>query len=852
MASKRYDNGVAIAPNKKKKISKLDAAMRDLSEANSSNVLLTEELEKAHETIRSLQFSLSSARSEFEEVNSVEFENNLGPSSTKNHRNEPAVEMTQFMSTMNQMTISSINVPECKPSAEGEDISRLDYDAWQDLLVNSLALAGVTDEMTKFVVFKNLQVRLQNEAIQPFSNAMHRLKSYFFASTSDIMLQRRKLALMAQQPSESDLAFIRRIMLVARQCDYPEEKQFEEVLSTVAEQAKHKEIRIAALKMMSRKASLSELIDKVREIETIRLNEEYVAKKQVVTEPLTASVNAVRATAEGQYVTFLATQPQHMVEPHTNEQIFVEDEDKGLSEEHFYHAAEQCFAIKMTCHNCGGVGHLLRACNLPVAARNGRLHDDRNQNEDTLEVDAVAKLEDKKEDENVKESIPESSINSRMVTALGTEHESLDNGVIQATVAGMPCDFLIDSGAQVNTMTESTFQRLVGNVEYSNGLHNIQQGTDRPLKAYATTEGIQVLCTFEAFLHISDNRPVFLEKFYVVREMRSLLGRSTATRYSVLLLVLKVPLSIPTFEKDNYNNWNRVAFVNNGGPFPKFNIPAVRINYDTTIPPCRNIYMNVPAAMKEAVDQRLKELTAADIIERVTDNMDTKFCSSMLVVPKGPHDFRLVVDLRGPNRYIVRSPYAMPSLEKILARLKDAKWFSRIDLSSAFFHIELDERSRHLTNFMTEFGVYRYKRLPFGLCNSPDIFQEVMERTILDGCEGVCNYLDDVLVFGGTKEEHDRNLSKVQERLRDHNVEVNHTKCIFGSQEVTFIGFELTSDGWRIDQDKINAIKNFRRPKSCAEVKKFPWSDNFVDKFLIDRATKTEHLRALANATRFY
>ncbi|XP_062712867.1 uncharacterized protein LOC134289990 [Aedes albopictus] len=312
MDSRRYDIGVANAPNKKKKSSKLDAAIRQLSEANSSNALLAEELEKAQETIRSLQTSLSSARSECGEVNSAEFENELGPSSTRRiaqRRNESTVELSRFVSSMNQMSVSSISVPECKPSMEGEDISRLDFDAWQDLLKNSLALAGITDEATQFTVFKVkagqklLEVFRATESsseapdleMHPFSNAMFRLKTYF-ASTSDVMLQRRKLALMTQQSNESDLAFIRRVGIAARQCEYPEGKQFEEVLSTVAEQAKHKEVRIAALRMMNRKAAMADLVDKVREIETIRLNEEYVAKKQAVAEPSAASVNAVRAT----------------------------------------------------------------------------------------------------------------------------------------------------------------------------------------------------------------------------------------------------------------------------------------------------------------------------------------------------------------------------------------------------------------------------------------------------------------------------------------------------------------------------------------------------------------------------
>lgn len=430
------------------------------------------------------------------------------------------------------------------------------------------------------------------------------------------------------------------------------------------------------------------------------------------------------------------------------------------------------------------------------------------------------------------------------------------DGVITAKVSGMVCQFLIDSGSQVNTVTHTVFKDLIDNVQYSKGLHNIQQGTDRPLKAYAKSDGIHVMCTFEAFLEISDDRPILLEKFYVVKEQRSLLSRATSTRYSVLLLGLKVPVDNGRAFGNIDDRWTHIGCIGvvseEPAQFPKFNIPPIKIPYDTSKPACRNIFTNIPAAMKQAVQQRLEEQVSAGIIERVTDSMDVAFCSSMLVVPKGNDDFRLVIDLRGPNRYILRSPYTMPTLEKILVQLQGAQWFSTIDLQSAFFHIELEEDSRHLTNFMTEFGMYRYIRLPFGLSNAPDVFQEVMERKILADCEGVLNYLDDILVFGRSKEEHDKNLAIVMDRLADHNVKINASKCVFGSQKVRFLGFELTDKGWRIEQGKLSAIKNFRRPSSCAEVKSFLGLITFVDRFLVHRATKTERLRALANADAFY
>ncbi|XP_062558328.1 uncharacterized protein K02A2.6-like [Armigeres subalbatus] len=427
----------------------------------------------------------------------------------------------------------------------------------------------------------------------------------------------------------------------------------------------------------------------------------------------------------------------------------------------------------------------------------------------------------------------------------------MDEGNIQATVAGMPCRFLIDSGAQVNTFTEALFRRMISDPNYSVHVFNIQEKSDRTLKAYATIGEIEVLATFEANLFISNDRPVYLEKFYVVRELRSLLGRPTATRYSVLMLGVKVPVSSDQNPTISFLT-GEIALVNAKNVFPKFNIPPVKISYNKSVPPCRNVYLSIPQSVRPLVEERLQQLVSADIIERVTDDMDTSFCSSMIVVPKGKHDIRLVIDLRGPNQYIYRTPFSMPTLESIVADLNGAHWFSTIDLSNAYFHVELDTESRHLTNFFTEFGMFRCVRLPFGLCNAPDIFQEILQRKILGGCKGVKNYQDDVLVFGGTKDEHDTNLAIVMARLKEHNVKLNESKCVFGSQKVDFLGFVLTPKGWEIDEEKMAAIKSFRRPQNCGEVKSFLGLVTFIDRFLLKRADITVNLRALANSDVFH
>ena len=257
-----------------------------------------------------------------------------------------------------------------------------------------------------------------------------------------------------------------------------------------------------------------------------------------------------------------------------------------------------------------------------------------------------------------------------------------DEGIIAATVAGMQCEFLIDSGAHVNTFTNTLFQKLMSKTDYSSSVYNLKNQTDRSLRAYATAGEIAVIATFEAHLFISDDRPILMEKFYVVDERRSLLSRPTATRYCVLMLGMKVPV---TFKEDKSVSWvdarlhsADILSVSGSTPFPKFNIPPVRINYNKDVAPCRNIFTNIPLAIKPMVQQRLNQLMAADIIEPVSDEMDKSFCSSVLVVPKGGEDFRLVIDLRGPNQYIYRTPFVMPTLEKILAELDGARWFSTI------------------------------------------------------------------------------------------------------------------------------------------------------------------------------
>lgn len=240
---------------------------------------------------------------------SIGFDSALGPTSTQRAQTSiPSndVEGSRFMSSVNQLSVSSINIPECKPLDGDDEIYRHSYEAWRELLEDTMRLAGVHDDATQFTIFKikagtrllqifrntKSQPDYPNPETEPFANAMHRLKTYF-GSGSDVMLQRRKLSLMTQNPGESSLAFITRVGSTARLCEYGEEKEFEEIVGTISENAVSKDVRIAALKMLSRKGTFSDLVDTVRELEAIRINEEFFKQKHQKME--SAAVAAVSA-----------------------------------------------------------------------------------------------------------------------------------------------------------------------------------------------------------------------------------------------------------------------------------------------------------------------------------------------------------------------------------------------------------------------------------------------------------------------------------------------------------------------------------------------------------------------------
>lgn len=134
--------------------------------------------------------------------------------------------------------------------------------------------------------------------------------------------------------------------------------------------------------------------------------------------------------------------------------------------------------------------------------------------------------------------------------------------------------------------------------------------------------------------------------------------------------------------------------------------------------------------------------------------------------------------------------------------------------------MEIAPQSREITTFIAKGGLFRYKRLMFGISCAPEMFQKLMEQ-ILSGLEGCMNFSDDIVIFGPTKEIHDKRLKAVLDRLREFNVMLNKDKCIFCATSINFIGHRFSANGITPLFDKVSAVKQFRAPNTAEEVRSF-------------------------------
>ena len=198
----------------------------------------------------------------------------------------------------------------------------------------------------------------------------------------------------------------------------------------------------------------------------------------------------------------------------------------------------------------------------------------------------------------------------------------------------------------------------------------------------------------------------------------------------------------------------------------------------------------------------------------------------------------------GSTRTLLGKPTHSQSVDQILAQLSGSKVFTKLDCNSGFWQIPLTKGSSLLTTFITRFGKYCYNVLPSGISPASEHYQKVMKENLID-CEGAVVDIDDILIHGTDKNEHDERLHNVLRRLQDMNVALNPEKCKFARNQVPLLGHIIDGDGIHADPEKVTAITDMAVPSNVSELHRFLGMVNQFSKFSPELAEKSKPLKEL-------
>ena len=264
-------------------------------------------------------------------------------------------------------------------------------------------------------------------------------------------------------------------------------------------------------------------------------------------------------------------------------------------------------------------------------------------------------------------------------------------------------------------------------------------------------------------------------------------------------------------------------------------------------PPIKQSPYRLPFCQRKLVQEHVDKMLEAGVIEPSR----SPWSSPIVIVDKKDGTKRFCVDLRALNKVVVKNSYPLPRIDDILASLDGSQYFTCLDLRSGYWQILMDEESKEKTAFTCFLGLYHFLKLPFGFCNSGALFSELMNK-VLVGIQHqfAIAYLDDIIIFSKTFEEHVSHIEAVFSRLRDAGLKLKMSKCEFLKREVSYLGHLISANGTRPDPEKVAAIQKLTPPTTVKGVRSFLGVSGFYRKFVQNYAKIAKPLTELTKKNR--
>ncbi|XP_063634881.1 uncharacterized protein K02A2.6-like [Cydia splendana] len=620
--------------------------------------------------------------------------------------------------------------------------------------------------------------------VDVFDTAIKKLDEYFVPKTNRVF-ERHMFRLIKQEDKEKFESFLVRLRKQAEKCSF--DKKDDHLIDQITEKCNSAELRKKIL-TIGDSITLEKIVTEANTLEVVNDQLEIYDKKQGSSEKKEENqeVNAIynRNKKDGAYRT-------KKEETHRRNNTIPCGRCGKKNHQTDY---KECPALDKTCFGCGKMGHFRQYCRTSGMKRKLDNHSSRNikgNKKARVEVDYVFNID--------------------------------NDAIIECVLGGIKTDLLVDSGCRPNLITGETWETLKSLGAIAT---NQTSNPTRSLMPYGSHTPLNVKGSFETTIK-ANGREEYATVYVIAGGTQDLLGRETATR----LGVLKICVDVNKIDEDVKSK-----------PFPKLKDVLVEIPIDQNVQPVSQPYRRIPLPLEQKVENKIQDLLARDIIEEV--NGPSRWVSPMVPIIKENGDLRLCVDMRRANTAILRENHPLPCMDKLLPEIGKAKYFSKLDIKDAFHQLELHPDCRHITTFITAKGLYQYKRLMFGISCAPEIFQKVLEKLLVK-CDGVLNFIDDILVFGDNEEQHDMRLAMVLEVLKENDILLNEQKCIYKVRKVHFLGHELSPSGVKPLPKYMESISNFRLPATIEELQSFLGLVNYVNKWLPNLATRTEPLKEL-------
>lgn len=449
------------------------------------------------------------------------------------------------------------------------------------------------------------------------------------------------------------------------------------------------------------------------------------------------------------------------------------------------HAAVRCRFKNAKCFKCSGKGHIERACKA-----------NKTQAQDQLA-----------------QTTGDTGTEYDSLFSIGQVASAVPKYVVDVEIGGENVKMEVDSGAARSIISQREFQKLV--VSKRGKLEE----PDTQLVTW-TKEGIEILGKAVVPVKFKGQNSE-LPLLVVKNDGNTLLGRDWFGPLKIEVMGLH---SVSRSREIFAARFPQVF----SGSLPGAFLPPIHIELkDGALPKflkCRNI----PFALKEDVVTELNRLKQLGILE---PTQYSEWATPIVVVRKKDGSLRICGDYRSTvNQAVKSNVYPLPTSKELFAKLGKGRFFSKLDLAQAYQQLVVDDTTAELLTINTVQGLYKVRRLPYGVSVAPGLFQRAMD-TILAGLPKVAVYLDDILVVSETAKEHERMLTDVFERLAKAGLRVQANKCELFQESLEFLGHRIDKCGIYPSEVKVEAIHKAPAPTNKKELQAFLGMVNFYNIF---------------------